>query len=169
MLDAANVLMNNYQIVAARTPPVNVTAAPAATIIPPAPSQSEESKPTTSATKEDKPSTSAEATAKSISEIKTDDMPSTSTAAAALLNTKSPTTTTTTEQSLDIPVAKHNEVTIEDLGGEEHIDTVTAASASAATSNIDASTLGDSTAEHINELRKRRLKFLEERNKTSAE
>lgn len=168
MLDAANVLMNNYQIVAARTPPVNVTAAPAATIIPPAPPQSEESKPTTSATKEDKPSTSTEATAKYISEIKTDDMPSTSTAAAALLNTKSPTTTTT-EQSLDIPVAKHNEVTIEDLGGEEHIDTVTAASASAATSNIDASTLGDSTAEHINELRKRRLKFLEERNKTSAE
>ncbi|XP_065355076.1 E3 ubiquitin-protein ligase HRD1 [Calliphora vicina] len=179
MLDAANILMNNYQIVAARTQNLNPT--PAAAARPAATAEAASSN--TPASTVEQPSTSAAAAAATASATdtatptaetaKTEELPTTS-AAAALLKTSSPkaevANTITTTSTTDTPVAKHNQVTIEDLGGEDHIyvENSTSTTTAPTTSSAPTSSI-DSTAEHMNELRKRRLKFLEERNKTSTE
>lgn len=158
MLDAANILMNNYQIVAARTQPLN----PSTFLPKPTTATTEATSTIPPANSADITSTSATATVSSantasINDTKQEDLPSTS--AAALQKTQTQVkaeVTTTTITTTEIPVAKHNQVTIEDLGGEDHIDL------QPPTSTID------STSEHMNELRKRRLKFLEERNKPSS-
>lgn len=154
MLDAANVLMTNYQLVAPRTPVTlpNPTPTPATATAVPTTQTSDESKTTTTTTA----ATSSDTTAKV--EKEAEELPTTSSAAA--LN-KTPIKTE--EPTEEFPVAKHNQVTIEDLGGEEDQVPTMSSALPAATTGID------STAEHINELRKRRLKFLEERNKTSTE
>uniref|UniRef100_A0A1A9WRM9 RING-type E3 ubiquitin transferase n=1 Tax=Glossina brevipalpis TaxID=37001 RepID=A0A1A9WRM9_9MUSC len=83
-------------------------------------------------------------------------------------STNSPTINTTTSNE-----TKHNQVTIEDLGGEELLDynpSTSSSSSSSSSTKQQSVTATDSggTAEHINELRKRRLKFLAERTKTST-
>lgn len=158
MLDAANVLMQNYQIVAPRSVPISTPAATSTS------ATSTTSKPDDVAN----PTTSKVTT----TESKTDELPSTSSAAAAVAAAAATLAAASqkempikAEESKEIPVAKHNQVTIEDLGGEEddHIDGPEKATIASTSKEVD------STAEQINELRKRRLKFLEERNKTSTE
>lgn len=167
MIDATNILMNNYQIVAARTQPFNPTP-----VIPKPTTIEATSSNNPAATSAELPSTSAAAAAAATvtstvtdetNDTKIEELPSTS--AAALI--KPPEKVDVTTASTEIPVAKHNQVTIEDLGGEDHIDIQPSTSSS--TSAISPTAAIDNTAEHMNELRKRRLKFLEERNKTSTE
>ncbi|XP_075145928.1 septin interacting protein 3 [Haematobia irritans] len=155
MLDAANVLMTNYQLVAPRSISANApntgTTADATTI--------------SNNTSSEVPSTSGinSNTDKSPNEVvniesKSPELPSTSSAAAAAAGISIPQQTATTKQEEtkeETPVAKHNQVTIEDLGGED--DDV----ASPTTSS-------DATETTLAALRKRRLKFLEE-HKTSTE
>lgn len=165
MLDAANVLMNNYQLVAARTQSLNPTAATAR----PAPTET---------APPNEPSTLDPAAASNISATstaETDDIPSTSatlvaaaSAATSLDSAKAEVSETAKQNhTAETPVAKHNQVTIEDLGGEDHIDVQTPTTSTAATASLTTSI--DHTSDHINELRKRRLKFLEEHNKTTTE
>lgn len=182
MLDAVTVLMNNYQIVSARSKPlINPTVGQtgATTTSNANPSSGEKVTPSTSSTG------AAQSTSTKVDATKTEELPTTSAAAAAASkistapNTEvtttvnaassTPATLSTTETTTTTAVAKHNQVTIEDLGGEDHIDVQDSVTSAPSSSTTSPTTLIDSTAEHINELRKRRLKFLEERNKTSTE
>lgn len=166
MLDAANILMNNYQIVAARTQTLNPT--PSATRPAGATEAVSANALSTSAT------VSATVSGKTNNDTNNkEELPTTSAAAAAALLKTSPKAEVTDNTTIDTSVAKHNQVTIEDLGGEDHIDapasTSSLQSATDVTSTTTPATTIDSTSEHMNELRKRRLKFLEERNKTSTD
>ena len=152
MLDAAGILMNNYQIVSSR---VQATQ-------PQAPAASTTTFATTSAAAEAflEPSTSAAAASKSSP-------------------AKEPTIAATVEPTIAPTAAavlnKHNEVTIEDLGGEEPDYSSNNTPANDAGSSQSNSTLithitttSDVETNELSELRKRRLKFLEEKNKPSS-
>ncbi|XP_011191264.2 E3 ubiquitin-protein ligase HRD1 [Zeugodacus cucurbitae] len=169
MLNAAGILMNNYQIITARLQPTVPLPTETAT----------SSKNTTNATVNN-----------------TNDGPSTSAAAAAALaESQSHASrvsnaeaiakpTILTENSTHPSLQKYGDVTIEDLGGEEHEYRVThsadaspvLASSAVHTTEFEISTddkTTNITAEQpenaeLSELRKRRLKFLEEVSKLST-
>ncbi|XP_017474352.1 PREDICTED: E3 ubiquitin-protein ligase HRD1 isoform X3 [Rhagoletis zephyria] len=182
MLNAAGVLMNNYQIISARLPSVQ----------PPPPTAA-----TSAASNSENDTSSAPGSIASSSLTNLSDGPSTSAAAvAALAATHSKTepkissandaslTAVALDKTSQPPLQKHNDVTIEDIGGEEHDYSVTqrtasastAASSSAHTPSVDIRADDKGTAisteqpenAELSELRKRRLKFLEELKKSPA-
>ncbi|KAH8312213.1 hypothetical protein KR044_009804 [Drosophila immigrans] len=146
MLDSASILMQQYQGLMARLPPPTI---PITT--PPTTSQQAASATTTPA-----------ADVASVEPTAYDTAASTSRAAAAgAASPAKPTQLEATLQSSDAPSAaascKSEQVTIEDLGAEEDdLPSTEAAS-------LDVETEDSS---ELSELRKRRLKFLEERNKS---
>lgn len=150
MLDAAGILMNNYQIVSSRTlasqPIINET-----------------NKPNVNFTTE--ASTSAQAKSLSAPIIKepTKEKP----AADDKVNISA-----SSIGALSADVNNQNEVTIEDLGGEEHDYNKSTGNLPSTSSNstiiTHVSDPTDGMSNDIIEVRKRRLKFLEEKNKSTS-
>lgn len=168
MLDAAGILMNNYQIVASRAQMSDADK-----------TKSNTEANTNTATSNEKPSTSSTATRETSATAKTAKTPANVLKNSEDLHLKTASVETIVEELQTHPSSsnlstintnsetKHNQVTIEDLGGEEQLD-YNNPSTSASSSLSSGTTADSGTAEHINELRKRRLKFLEERNKTAS-
>ncbi|XP_030573226.1 E3 ubiquitin-protein ligase HRD1 [Drosophila novamexicana] len=144
MVDSANILMQQYQGIIARLPPP-------IQVLPPVPETAAENVPNIV------PVATAAAEAPSaepvpaVSSPTSCDKPSTSRAAAAVA----------AEDKQQVSVASSNpvseKVTIEDLGAEEDV----VLSTNAACGDVD-----NEDSSELSELRKRRLKFLEERNKS---
>uniref|UniRef100_A0A1A9VMC0 RING-type E3 ubiquitin transferase n=1 Tax=Glossina austeni TaxID=7395 RepID=A0A1A9VMC0_GLOAU len=170
MLDAAGILMNNYQIVASRAQMTDADK-----------TKSNTEANTNAATSNEKPSTSSTATRETSATAKTAKTPANALKNSEDLHLKTASVETIVEELQTHPSSsnlstintnsetKHNQVTIEDLGGEEQLDYNNPSTSASSASSSGQTTAADSgTAEHINELRKRRLKFLEERNKTAS-
>ncbi|XP_030369482.1 E3 ubiquitin-protein ligase HRD1 [Scaptodrosophila lebanonensis] len=157
MLDSAGILMNQYQGLVARLPPTTVSTSATET--------------TTSATSlADVASTTTLASTTSPVSSAVYDKPSTSTAAAAAaaafaaktqeahqIKSVAPTIAATVTST-----SVTDKITIEDLGADEDdVPTVAATDTIAATADAE-----NEDSSELSELRKRRLKFLEERNKS---
>ncbi|KAH8232397.1 hypothetical protein KR032_005656 [Drosophila birchii] len=140
MLDSAGIMMSQYQSLAAS---LQLNAVPATTTAAAPPAPSSDVAPGSTAAY-DKPSTSAMARAQLEEEE-----------AAAAHQINPPATATTVEK-----------VTIEDLGADEDDVPSTATEAVSLVSTSEADF--DENSSELGELRKRRLKFLEERNKSST-
>lgn len=159
MLDAAGILMNNYQIVAAhmQSPTIKdaatnmTTTAISPTVTSACPSSF------------DGPTTSAAAAAAA---AMASNNPKASEVIATSLSPElqQPEPSAPVETSL---LDKHNEVTIEDLGGEENELDFTNSTLATATAGSTSTIIATDNSE-LSELRKRRLKFLEERNKSTS-
>ncbi|XP_053966517.1 E3 ubiquitin-protein ligase HRD1 [Anastrepha ludens] len=182
MLNAAGILMSNYQTISARLQPV--VPPPAAA---PAPSNTENSASTSPGSiisnaptnLSDGPSTSAAAVAAlAATQSSAGPKPSGGNDTSSIAKE-----TAFTEKASQPLLQKHNDVTIEDIGGEEHDYSATQsddaspkpASLSAQTPSVDirpdekcTATTEQPENTELSELRKRRLKFLEELNKSTA-
>lgn len=152
MLDAAGILMNNYQIISSRTHTTQ-------------PIINENNKSNTSSSLNAEASTSAQANSSSVSNIKDPTIEKSA-------DDKTKTSSAVSNTSISADVNKQNQVTIEDLGGEEHDYNKSTGNLPSTSSNstliTPVSDTTDGSSSDLIEVRKRRLKFLEEKNKSTT-
>lgn len=154
MVDSANILMQQYQGIISRLPPMPMQ------VVPPNPDTTAQRVPvatdaTDAAAAAPAPPGAAAAAVPASASAPVCDKPSTSKAAKSEAK---PHEGQVNSVAISSPVANASEkVTIEDLGAEEDINPST----DSASVDVDSE-----ESSELSELRKRRLKFLEERNKS---